>query len=130
VGGGRSGATCPEVQRPEYVTGCHAPWNCVHRSSGYRLSGGTIGRWLERPNWLVWLGGVYASSGASRYVLLPSWGLGHGGSSQDACSSLHPLPSCEAPFLMGSGAEESISAFARLIGSPATSPAYAAPTSL
>jgi hypothetical protein len=72
---------------------------------------------------------VYAGSGAQRDVLLPSGGLGQGRVPWDALSSLPPLPSCEAPFLARSGAKESAPAVAPLTGRPATTSAYAAPTS-
>jgi hypothetical protein len=69
---------------------------------------------------------VSASSGAQLGVLLPSGGLGHSGSS---AGRLLVPPSWETPFLVGIGAEESTPATAPLTGRPATTPAYATPTS-
>jgi hypothetical protein len=64
-------------------TGRYAPSSSFHRSSGYRRSAGTLRCGLGRPTWLLWRGRVIvqvSASGAHREVL-PSGGLGHGGSS-------------------------------------------------
>jgi hypothetical protein len=94
-----------------------------YRSSGYRRSAGTLSCGLQRPTWLVWRGEqsvqVSASSGAHRDVLLPSGGLGHGGSSAGAFSALPSLLSWETNFLLVSGAEKSSPAVAPLTGRPA-----------
>jgi hypothetical protein len=73
---------------------------------------------------------VSASNGDHSDVILPSGGLRHRGSSAGRLL-VHPsFTLLGGPFfLVRSGSEESTAAVAPLTGCPATTPAYAAPTS-
>jgi hypothetical protein len=125
-----------DTQGPGHVTwypGARAPRGCFHWGSGYWSSAGTLVCDLQRPIWLLRLGGVsvqvWASGVVLRDVLPPPGYLDTRGDPRDALSSLPPLPSCEFPVLVGSGAKESTPESTPLTGRLATSPAYAAPTS-
>jgi hypothetical protein len=127
-----SGASRRATHRLGHLNVCPgggAPQCCFHRRNGYWQDDSAVGCGLEWPTWFFWVKQGECPECPTVTSFFPLGDLISGGALRDVFTSLLPLPSSDSPCLVGSGAEESISAFAPLTGRPATTLAYAAPTS-